>query len=133
MRTTMLPGLLETLARNLSRGARDVALFELGLVFLPRPDAPRPPAMTVGARPSDHDLRGAGGQRADPGAARRRRCSAGNWDRAGWWGPGRAADWADAVELARRIGRSAGVELRVGAGARLAPWHPGRCASIRVG
>ncbi|WP_111767504.1 phenylalanine--tRNA ligase subunit beta [Nakamurella deserti] len=131
MRTTMLPGLLEALSRNLARGARDVALFELGLVFLPRPDAPRPPVMTVGARPSDHDLRvleaSVPTQVQHVGAV-----LTGQWDRAGWWGPGRAADWADAVELARRIGRTAGAELRVET-AELAPFHPGRCAGIRVG
>src|SRR5262249_40276547 len=42
LRTRLLPGLLDTLARNVSRGLRDVALFETGLVFLPRPDQPRP-------------------------------------------------------------------------------------------
>jgi phenylalanyl-tRNA synthetase beta chain len=131
MRSTMLPGLLETLSRNLSRGSRDVALFELGLVFLPRPDAPLPPVMTVGSRPSDADLRvlesAVPNQVQHVGAV-----LAGQWDRPGWWGAGRAADWADAIELARRIGRSAGTELRVVA-AEMAPWHPGRCASIRVG
>src|SRR5699024_1813715 len=35
LRTTILPGLLETLRRNVSRGFRDIALFESGLVFLP--------------------------------------------------------------------------------------------------
>src|SRR5699024_3462787 len=34
LRTTILPGLLETLRRNVSRGFRDVALYESGLVFL---------------------------------------------------------------------------------------------------
>jgi phenylalanyl-tRNA synthetase beta chain len=33
LRTHLIPGLLTTLQRNLSRGARDVAIFELGTVF----------------------------------------------------------------------------------------------------
>ena len=57
---------------------------------------------------------------------------AGAGERAGWWGAGRPAGWADAIELARRIGAAAGVPVRVVA-AEQAPWHPGRCASIRVG
>ncbi|MEP6562352.1 MAG: phenylalanine--tRNA ligase subunit beta, partial [Nakamurella sp.] len=57
---------------------------------------------------------------------------AGSADRPGWWGGGRGAGWADAIELARRIGAVAGAELRVVA-AEQAPWHPGRCASIRIG
>lgn len=131
MRSTLLPGLLDTVARNLSRGARDVALYELGLVFLPRPDAPRPPEMIVGSRPSDHDLtvlEASVPTQVQHVAA----VIAGHWERPGWWGPGRDADWVDIIELARRIGRSAGAELRVES-AELAPWHPGRCASIRVG
>ncbi|HEY0637682.1 MAG TPA: phenylalanine--tRNA ligase subunit beta, partial [Pseudonocardiaceae bacterium] len=40
--------------------------------------------------------------------------------------------WADAVQAARVVAAAAGVELRVTAG-DLAPWHPGRCARLRVG
>jgi len=53
LRTTLLPGLLRVLARNIGRGFGDVALFETGLVFRPGPDgakvAPIPP---VDAAPS---------------------------------------------------------------------------------
>ncbi|MEJ7630764.1 MAG: phenylalanine--tRNA ligase subunit beta, partial [Nocardioidaceae bacterium] len=45
LRTTLVPGLLRTLARNVSRGRSDVGLYELGSVFLPgvagRPKAPK--------------------------------------------------------------------------------------------
>ena len=41
MRTTLLPGLLRVLARNIGRGFSDVALFETGLVFRPGPEGPR--------------------------------------------------------------------------------------------
>jgi phenylalanyl-tRNA synthetase beta chain len=57
---------------------------------------------------------------------------AGDRERRGWWGPGRPARWADAIEIARLVGAAAGVELRVTAAA-LPPWHPGRCAALRVG
>jgi phenylalanyl-tRNA synthetase beta chain len=57
---------------------------------------------------------------------------AGEREQRGWWGPGRAADWADAVQAARLVGQAAGVELRVTAAA-LPPFHPGRCAALRVG
>ncbi len=36
MRTTLLPGLLDTVQRNISRGNRDLLVFEIGSVFLPR-------------------------------------------------------------------------------------------------
>jgi phenylalanyl-tRNA synthetase beta chain len=49
-----------------------------------------------------------------------------------WWGPGRPADWADAVEAGRIVARAARAELTVRA-VDMAPWHPGRCAELLVG
>jgi phenylalanyl-tRNA synthetase beta chain len=56
---------------------------------------------------------------------------AGNREPRGWWGPGRPAVWADAVQAARLVAEAAGVELTVRAAER-APWHPGRCAELLV-
>jgi phenylalanyl-tRNA synthetase beta chain len=50
----------------------------------------------------------------------------------GWWGKGRPAIWADAVQAARLVAAASRVEITVRAG-ELAPWHPGRCAEIAVG
>ncbi|HSF27111.1 MAG TPA: phenylalanine--tRNA ligase subunit beta [Actinomycetes bacterium] len=132
LRTTLLPGLLTTLRRNLGRGAADVALFEQGLVFLPRPGAPSAPARPgVAHRPSDEEL--AALEAVLPDQPRHVAAVAvGQADRAGWWGPGRAQTWADAVAAARLVVDAAGVpatDLRVRAAA-LAPWHPGRCAEL---
>ncbi|WP_458575755.1 phenylalanine--tRNA ligase subunit beta-related protein, partial [Streptomyces hayashii] len=52
-------------------------------------------------------------------------------EQAGWWGKGRPADWADAVEAGRTVAREAGVEPTVRNG-RYGPWHPGRCAEFVV-
>jgi phenylalanyl-tRNA synthetase beta chain len=57
---------------------------------------------------------------------------AGNREPRGWWGQGRPAEWADAVQAARRVAAASSVELTVRAGER-APWHPGRCAELVVG
>ena len=131
MRTTLLPGLLEALSRNISRGSRDLSFFETGQVFLPGDNSPRPPAVGVAHRPADAELATLNAslplQPLHLGAV-----FAGAVERAGWWGPGRDGSWADAVETARRVGARAGVALRV-VPAEHAPWHPGRCASIRVG
>jgi len=37
MRTTLIPGMLDTVRRNLFRQNEDLALFEVGTVFIPRP------------------------------------------------------------------------------------------------
>jgi len=131
MATTLLTGLLDTVLRNMSRGSRDLSLFEIGAVFLPGRNAPAPPAVGVDRRPSADEV-----ARLDAALPNQplhvAAVLAGARERSGWWGEGRPAGWADAVELARRICATAGVSIRVVA-AEQAPWHPGRCASIRVG
>ncbi len=129
--TTLLPGLLDALVRNVARGQRDVALSGVAQVVLPRPDSPPLPEVGVAGRPDDDELAALShGLPAQPlyvGAV-----LAGQWERPGWWGPGRAACWADAIEAARVVARTSGVELTVVA-AEHPPWHPGRCAELRVG
>jgi phenylalanyl-tRNA synthetase beta chain len=130
LRTTLLPGLLATLARNLARGQRDVAVFEHGSVF---PGDRRTPAPIPGVdgRPDGETLAALlGAVPAQPWHVAL--ALTGNREPRGWWGPGRPADWADAVQAARIVAATAGVELTVRAGA-LAPWHPGRCAELLVG
>jgi phenylalanyl-tRNA synthetase beta chain len=56
---------------------------------------------------------------------------AGDRARSGWWGAGRAASWADAVEAIRTVARETGVAVAVRADEH-APWHPGRCAALSV-
>jgi phenylalanyl-tRNA synthetase beta chain len=129
--STLLPGLLDMLARNRSRGGTDIALYHLGQVVLPHAEPVPMPDPRADARPSDAEIaqiRAALPAQPVHVAA----VLAGDRDARGWWGPGRAAGWADAVHAARLAGLAAGVELRVTA-AELAPWHPGRCAALRVG
>jgi phenylalanyl-tRNA synthetase beta chain len=133
LRTSLLPPLLATLKRNLSRGLRDLALYEIGTVFLPRLTATAPPAMGVDRRPSDDDWQAANTvvpeQPWHLAAA-----IAGDIEPSGWWGPGRAGGWQDAIEAARMSLAAAGMSadrVTVSA-ASLAPWHPGRCAAIAV-
>ncbi|HEX6578148.1 MAG TPA: phenylalanine--tRNA ligase subunit beta, partial [Jiangellaceae bacterium] len=132
LRTTLLPGLLATLRRNVGRGIPDVALYESGLVF--RPGAgpvPVPPQLPVDRRPTDDEI--AALLAAVPGQPRRlATAAAGDRSPAGWWGPAEPFIWADAVEAARVVAAEAGVDLTVGRDEH-APWHPGRCAALFVG
>ncbi|GAA3765236.1 phenylalanyl-tRNA synthetase beta chain [Spinactinospora alkalitolerans] len=129
LRTTLLPGLLKALVRNVGRGFGDVALFETGLVYRPGPDAPATaPMLGVDRGPTAEEL--ASVEAAIPEQPRRiAAVLAGAREPAGWWGQGRPAIWADAIEAAREVGRAAGVDLVVRAD-RHAPWHPGRCAAL---
>ena len=135
LRTTLLPGLLAALRRNVGRGNTDVALFEQGLVFRIDGTDPeqlfRAPRLPVDRRPTDEEI--ARLNAALPRQPRRiATVLAGSREPDGWWGPARAATWADAVESARTVAAAAGVELTVRQ-AQYAPWHPGRCAALYVG
>ena len=131
LRTTLLPGLLATARRNISRGFADLALFETGLVFRPTDKEGDPaPLLSVAGPPTPE-------QQEELDAALPRQpwrvgvVLTGQWEPAGWWGEGRPATWADAIQAARLVAAEAGVDLEVRADAH-APWHPGRCAALVV-
>ena len=129
LRTTLLPGLFRVLARNIGRGFADTALFEIGLVFRPRPGAAAAaPILAVDRGPTVAEL--ATLEAALPDQPQRiAAVLAGARELDGWWGPGRGSSWDDAIEAARAVGRTCRVPLDVRAD-RHAPWHPGRCAAI---
>lgn len=127
--TTLLPGLIKAAARNLARGAGGVGLFETGLVAFPADRGPAP-IYGVDRRPDpaeiDKLLEAIPIQPLHLAVV-----LAGERERAGWWGEGRVAGWADALAVVRRLAAELGVEIEVRSAAR-APWHPGRCAEIVV-
>ncbi|MFB7656580.1 MULTISPECIES: phenylalanine--tRNA ligase subunit beta [unclassified Streptomyces] len=130
LRTTLLPGLLGALRRNDGRGSHDLALFETGLVFLPRDERRVAANLPVDRRPGEDDL--AALDAALPDQPRHVAVVlTGAQEQAGWWGKGRPADWADAVEAGRLVAREAGAELILRKG-QYGPWHPGRCAELIV-
>ncbi|WP_422741353.1 phenylalanine--tRNA ligase subunit beta [Micromonospora sp. WMMD754] len=133
LRTTLLGPLLGVVKRNVGRGQRDVAIYEIGAVFHPRPGVGAPPAMGVDRRPTDEEFAAADAVvPAQPRHVAVALC--GEIEPAGWWGAGRAAGWADAVEAGRAVLDAAGIpadRVTVRAGER-APWHPGRCAELLV-
>ncbi|MBA2574417.1 MAG: phenylalanine--tRNA ligase subunit beta [Nocardioidaceae bacterium] len=132
LRTTLLPGLLKALARNAGRGKPDLGLFELGAVFLPPAgERPKAPKLGVDRRPSDDELKELEAALPDQ-PLHLGIVMAGHRGPPGWWGSGRGTSWADAVEACRVVARTVGVELEA-ASARIAPWHPGRCAQLLIG
>ena len=131
LRTTLLPGVLGTLRRNVGRGATDVALFEMGRVYRPEHEQQgRPPRPVVSRRPNDDELQ-AVARLLPPQPRRVAVVLSGERERSGWWGEGRQASWGDAVDAARLVAESCGVTLEVAADEH-APWHPGRCAALTV-
>ncbi|MCG2798145.1 MAG: phenylalanine--tRNA ligase subunit beta [Cellulomonas sp.] len=130
MRTSVLVTLLDTARRNVSRGNGDLAVFELGLVTLPDPQAPAAPVLAGGARPAEDVLDAI--RAAVPAQPRHvAGVLAGAREPAGWWGPGRRVEHGDAFEAVRSIARVLGVPIDLVA-TEHAPWHPGRCAQVRT-
>ena len=128
--TTLLPGLLEALARNVSRGAVDVALFAIEQVVEPTSETRAVERIPNDRRPTDDEI-----ATLDASLPQQPQhvgvVLAGLREPAGPWGPGRPVDASDAFEAVRVIGRAAGVELTLRP-AQYLPWHPGRCAEVLV-
>jgi len=129
--TTLLPGLLEALTRNVSRGAVDVALFAVAQVVEPTSQTRAVDRIPNDRRPTDDEIAVLDAslprQPQHVGAV-----LAGLRETAGPWGPGRPVHPSDAFEAVRIIGRACGVELTLRPAQRL-PWHPGRCAEVALG
>ncbi|MCZ0731914.1 phenylalanine--tRNA ligase subunit beta [Mycolicibacterium iranicum] len=129
--TTLLPGLLEALSRNVSRGAVDISLFAIAQVVEPTADTRAVERIPNDRRPTDDEIAildaSLPRQPQHVGAV-----LAGLREPAGPWGAGRAVEAADAFEAVRVIGRAAGVEFTLRAAQHL-PWHPGRCAEVVIG
>ena len=128
--TTLLPGLLEALGRNVSRGIVDVALFAIAQVVQPTEQTKSVGLIPVHRRPTDEEI-----ALLDASLPRQPHHVAavltGLREPRGPWGDGRRAEAADAFEAVRIIARASGIELVLRA-AQYLPWHPGRCAEVLV-
>ena len=131
MRTSLLPGLLQTAARNRSRGMVNLAIFEQGSVFRPEvgvtyghgvlPGAVRPTpeqeaALNAGIPPQPRFVSG-----VFTGEAISKQ-------------PGQAAvaySWQDALAAAEQIALAAGVAIEIRQGTHKS-FHPGRTAELIV-
>jgi phenylalanyl-tRNA synthetase beta chain len=129
MRTTLLPGLVTALKRNLSRGTRNLALFELGPIFVGSKSQKPLPRLGVDHAPSVDEL----SNLMDLVPRQPQYVSGilcGDSDAS--WSGNRAVEWSDAIAGALAVARAAGAALTIKNGA-LTPWHPGRCAELWLG
>ena len=129
--TTLLPGLLEALARNVSRGIVDVALYAIAQVVQPTEQTKSIGLIPVDRRPTEEEI-----ARLDASLPRQPQhvaaVLAGLREPRGPWGHGRRVEATDAFEAVRIIARASGIDVVLRA-AQYLPWHPGRCAEVLVG
>jgi phenylalanyl-tRNA synthetase beta chain len=119
------------LARNVSRGIVDVALFAIAQVVEPTERTCGVGPIPVDRRPTDAEV-----ALLDASLPHQPQHVAvvltGLREPRGPWGDGRRAEAADAFEAARIIAGASGVGVVLRA-AQYLPWHPGRCAEVLVG
>ena len=130
LRTHLIPGLIETAVRNLSRGARDFGLFEIGTIFRKTFELSAVENPATDKRPSqkviDEIYAGVPDQPIHAGGL-----LLGNAISDDWRGKGRAYDWTDAVDFAESIIAACNLKWTIER-SDFAPWHPGRCAELLV-
>jgi phenylalanyl-tRNA synthetase beta chain len=129
--TTLLPGLLAALARNVGRGTPDVALFQVAPVFYARPGAAPAPRPRLDTRPSP-DVLAALDAALPEQPLHLGIVLTGVREPRGHWGTGRTSSWADAVEAVRTVATAVATPDLVVRQGDAAPWHPGRCAELLI-
>lgn len=130
LRTHLSPGLLEAAARNLSRGAKSVALFESGMVFRNIKKLDEIAGISTEKRPAPSQIKriyeSVPFQTLHIGGV-----LAGEVELSGWWGAGRSSNWQDAVAITSELLDDISVNYSI-KNVELAPWHPGRCAEFVI-
>ncbi len=123
MRTSLISTMVDALRRNVSRGAKDLGLFEVGLVTALDGPQRQAPTVDVGVHPSEAVLETPSAPPSRPSRGTSALLLAGDRDRAGWWGAGRRAELTDVLEVVDAIGQALAVDLvgRAGGGRAVAP------------
>ena len=130
MRVHLVPGLIEVAQRNISRGARDFAIFEMGSIF--RSSQQLVPAISpeLGARP-DQSIIDAITASVPPQAFHVAGLMVGKSELTDWQGAATSYTWQDAIAYAQDILQLCNLNWSI-ARSDFAPWHPGRCAELIV-
>lgn len=130
MRVHLVPGLIEVAQRNISRGAKDFAIFEMGSIF--RSSQKLVPAISpeLGKRP-EQTVIDAITASVPPQAYHVAGLLVGKTEATDWQGPARSYTWQDAIAYAQDILQLCNLEWTIKR-SDFAPWHPGRCAELIV-
>ena len=130
LRTHLLPGLLLTAVRNQGRGAKDIAIFEIGSVFRNTVKLTGPGEVGTDKTPENKTkeliYNSVPNQPLHIGAV-----IAGKLGSDNWAGKGASFAWIDAISYARKIVETTG-NISTSVASDFAPWHPGRCAELQV-
>ena len=130
LRQSLLPGLLGAAKRNISRGFRDLALYESGLVFIGKDKTGSAQLPVMAAKPSEAELLEL--ENGIPDQPRHLASVLLGHEHTPTAGAiARPWDYADAIDLAWLAARLSGGSIDVAQGSHPA-FHPGRCAQVTL-
>jgi phenylalanyl-tRNA synthetase beta chain len=130
MRVHLVPGLIEVAQRNISRGAKDFAIFEMGSIFRSSQKLTQAISPELGSRP-EQSIIDAITASVPPQAFHVAGLLVGKTENSDWQGPARSYNWQDAISYAQDILQLCNLNWEIKR-SNLAPWHPGRCAELIV-
>lgn len=130
MRVHLVPGLIEVAARNISRGAKDFAIFEMGSIFRSSQKLIDGIFPEIGSRPSTQTIREIYAS-VPPQGFHVAGVLVGKMENEDWQGSARSYGWQDAIAAASDILELCHLPWSI-ARSEFAPWHPGRCAELIV-
>ena len=130
LRVHLIPGLIEVAARNISRGAKSFAIFEMGSIFRSSQKLETSVSPDVSKRPSA-DVISKIFASVPEQAEMVSGLLVGKKEEDSWQGKSADYGWNDAIAFAQEILELAHLEYEVKR-SDLAPWHPGRCAELIV-
>ena len=130
MRVHLVPGLIEVAARNISRGAKDFAIFEMGSIFRSSQKLVTAISPSLDKRPDqkviDEIFASVPSQAYHVAGL-----LVGKIENENWQGKARSYSWQDAIEYAQEILALCNLDWSIKR-SDFAPWHPGRCAELIV-
>jgi phenylalanyl-tRNA synthetase beta chain len=130
MRVHLVPGLIEVAQRNISRGAKDFAIFEMGSIFRSAQKLVPFISPDLQSRPDQKIIEEIYAS-VPPQAYHVAGLLVGKIESEDWQGKARSYTWQDAIAFAQDILQLCNLEWTVKR-SDFAPWHPGRCAELIV-
>ena len=130
LRVHLIPGLIEVAARNISRGAQDFAIFEIGSIFRSSKKLETFINPETSERPNQQiisEIFDSVPEQTEMVVG----LLVGKKEVENWQGKSQSFEWNDAISFAQEILDLCHLDYEIKR-SDLAPWHPGRCAELIV-
>ena len=130
LRTHLLPGLAAVAQRNIGRGIKNFAIFEIGSIFRNTQDLISGINPEIGVRPDPQTIESIF-ESVPPQLTHLGAILVGDISQSSWKQKSRTYEWSDALGFVEDILEICGLNWTIER-SQFAPWHPGRCAEFIV-